>query len=99
MLMVPDHLVDDEPQELLAKVRIELSIRRQRAQPGDLAVFARRVGSGQGMFRLVGADRLGDAEAFRQHVDQRGVDIVDAGAEAGQNGIGRGRSVGHRALR
>ena len=39
-----DDLVDDEAQELLAELRVEIGLRRERAQPGDLRRLARRVG-------------------------------------------------------
>lgn len=97
LLVVADHLVDNKPQELLAEIRVELRVRRQRAQAGDLAFFAGEVGRRQVPFRLIGANRFGDAEPFRQHVNQRGVDVVDAGAVAGQDGIGGGRGVAHRS--
>ncbi len=83
-----DHFLDDEAQELLGELGIELGICRQLPQPGDLPLLAARIGGGQAVLGLVGADRLGDAEALGEDVDQRGVDIVDAGAEAGEDGIG-----------
>ena len=88
--MVADHFVDDETQEFLAEVGIELRVLGQFAQPGDLALFPAGIGRGQGVGGLVGANRLGDAEAFGQHVDQRRIDIVDARAVAGKDGIGCG---------
>lgn len=91
--MVADHFIDHEADEFLAEFGIEIGLRRQLAQPGNLPRLAVRIGGGQGGARLVFAHSLGDAEAFGQHVDQRGVDIVDAAAEAGKLGIG-GR-IGH----
>ena len=88
--MMADYFLDDEAQELFAKIRVQLRLCRQLAQPGDLAFLARGVRWGQGMCGLIGAHRLGDAKPFGQHMDQRGIDIVDAGAIGGQSGIGSG---------
>jgi hypothetical protein len=41
--MVPDHLIDNEPQELLAEIRIKMGIFGQRPQTGNLRFFAGRV--------------------------------------------------------
>ena len=89
-LVVADHLVDDEAQELLAELRVEIGLFRQRPQPRDLSEFAIGIGGRQGCARLVLADRLRDPEPFGQHVDDRGVDIVDALAKRGQRRIGPG---------
>jgi len=86
--VVPDDLVDDEAQEFLAEIGIELRIFCQFAQSRDLAFLPPGIGRGKVHLRLVGADRLGDAEALRQDMDQRGIDVVDAGAVSGQDGIG-----------
>ncbi len=97
--MVADHFIDDEADELLAEVGIEVRLFRQLAQAHDLALLASRIGGGQVLFGLVGAHGLGDPEAFRQHVDEGGVDIVDARAETGENGVGCGSVLGHREVR
>ncbi len=94
-----DHFVDDEADELLAEVGIEVRVFRQLAQAHDLALFAPGIGGGKVLLGLVGADGLGDPEAFRQHVDESGVDIVDARTEAGENGVGCGSFLGHREVR
>ena len=99
--MVPDHFIDHEPDELLAKVGIELGFFCQLAQPGNLPLFAQWIAWWKRVFGLVGTHRLGNAEAFGEHVDQRGVDIVYRGAEAGERGIGVGVGLGicHRQSR
>ncbi len=86
--MVPDHFLNDEAQEFLAEIGVELRFAGQFAQTLDLAVLACGVGGGQGMLGLVRTHGLGDAKPLGQYVDQRGIDIVDAGAIAGQDGIG-----------
>ena len=46
LLVVADHLVDDEAQELLPEIGIELGIFGKAAQAGDLALLAARVAGG-----------------------------------------------------
>ena len=76
--MMADHFIDDEAQELLGEVGIELRVGGKLAQPRDLAFLAGRIGGGKVAPRLVFAHGLGDLEAFSQHEDEGGVDIVDA---------------------
>lgn len=83
-----NHLIDNEANEFFAEIGIELGGFGQCAQAGDLALLAPGIAGGQAFFRLVGPHRLGDAEAFGEHVDQRGVDIVNRGAEAAEDGVG-----------
>ena len=96
--MVANDLVDHEAQEFLAELRVQIGFGRQAAQAVYLFTLAGRIGGGQGGAGLVPADRLGDAEPFGQHVDQRGVDVVDALAIAGQHRVAVSRigRVGHR---
>ncbi len=82
--MVADHFVDDEAQELFGEFRVEVRFLGQLAQARNLLLLPSRIGRGQGVGRLVLADRLRDAEPLRQDVDQGGVDIVDAAAEGGE---------------
>ncbi len=86
--MVPDHLVDDEPQELFPEFRIELGLLGQRPQAGDLSFLALRIGGRHGFACFVSAHRLSDAEAFGEHVDKRGVDVVDALAVSREHWVG-----------
>ena len=104
--VMPDYLVDDEAQELLGELRVEIGFFGQCAQAGDLAFLAVGIGRGQRVFGFVAAHRLRRAKPLGEDVDERGVEIVDATAEAGQNRIekhgirpriGRGRIVGHCA--
>jgi hypothetical protein len=78
LLVVANHLIDDEAQEFFGKFRIEIGVLGQPAEARDLALLAARIGRGQLMLRLVRAHRLGHLESFGQHMDQRGIDIVDA---------------------
>ncbi len=97
--VVADHFVDHEADELLAEVRIEVRVLGQLAQAGYLAFLAAGVGGGQVGLRLVFAHGLGDPEPLCEHMDQRGVDVVDAGAEAGENRIDRRGVLSHRTAR
>ena len=90
--MMADHLVDDEAQELLGEVRIEMRVLGEPAETRDLLLLARGIGRGQPGLGLVAPDRLRHLEAFGEQEDERGVDIVDALAIAGQ------RLVGHASL-
>ena len=38
--MMPDHLVDDEPQELFRELRVQLRLFGQPPEPGDLRLLA-----------------------------------------------------------
>ena len=86
--MVADHFGDDEPQEFLAELRIELGVRRQLAEPGDLCLLAPWVRRRQPRLRLIAPNRLSDLESFRKQMDQRGIDIVDAAAISGESRVG-----------
>ena len=90
--MVPDHLVDDEAQKLLAEIGVQIRIARQPAQSRNLRFLAARVCRGQSGGRLVAAHSLRHLEAFGEHAHERCIDIVDALAEPVQC------FVGHRAL-
>ena len=93
--MMPDHLVDDEAQELFGEFGVEVGFLGQLAQARDLAFLATGVRRGERVFGLVAAHRLGGAKAFGKDVDQRGIEVIDGAAKAGQHGIGRGRLFGH----
>ena len=102
--MVADDFVDDEAEELLAELGVEVGACRQRPQPRDLGLLTPRVGGRERVVGLVKPHGLGDAEALRQHVDDRGVDVVDAAAVARQHRIAVAAclcevSVRHRGAR
>src|SRR5664280_562941 len=63
-LVVVDHLVDDEGEELLGEDRIQSGIARQALQPGDLLGLTLGVGGGHTQLRLEPAYCLGALEAF-----------------------------------
>ena len=76
---MPDDLIDDEPQELLAELGIEAGCVGQLTETGDLLGLAVRIGRGEPHLGLVLTDPFRDLEPFGQQVNERGVDVVDAG--------------------
>lgn len=82
-----DYLVDDEAQELFPELGVEVRIRRQFAQPLDLASFPIGIGRRERDLGLVLTHGLRDAEAFGQHVNERRIDIVDALAIGRENWV------------
>ena len=87
-LMVTDHLLDDEAEELLAEFRIEFGLFGECAQARDLALLPRGIGGRKRRAGLVPPHRLGDPEAFGEHVDERCIDVVDALAKACEHRVG-----------
>ena len=83
-LMVTDHFIDDEAQELLRKLRIESRISGELAESSDLSILATRIGGGQTGFRFVAPDGLRHLEPLGEHVDKRRIDIVDGRTETGE---------------
>lgn len=79
--MMPDHFIDHEAQELLGKVGIQISLCRQFAKARDLHFLTRRIGWRQRIFGFVPPNGLRHLEPLGEHVNQRGIDIVDALAE------------------
>lgn len=97
--VMADDFVNDEGQKFFGKVRIEMSIASKLAQAFDLPCFAGRVCRRKMGTGLELSDFLRAAEAFRKHVDQGSVDIVDAAAQAfefSQSGIGSAGCGRHR---
>ena len=97
--MMSDDLIDDEADELLAKIGVEIGLFGKLSEARDLAFLTRWVGRRKVLFSLVGPNGLGDPKAFRQDMDQRGVDVVDTRAETVERGIGGGCVLVHRAFR
>ena len=79
-VVVADHLIDDETQEFLAERWIKTGLVGERAQSCDLHRLTVRVGRSKTRGCLVFADPLGDLESFREHMNQRRIDVVDAGS-------------------
>src|SRR6056297_265848 len=66
VFVMSDHLVDDEAKELPGKCGVEVGPLREVFEPGDLGLFAGRIGRRQIMLGLERAHRLGVLEALRR---------------------------------
>ena len=86
--MVADHFVDHEIEEFLREIGVQPGVLRQAPQPCDLRLFARGIGRGQIVQRLILTDRLGAFEAFGKKVNEGGIEIVDAVSQPQQFRIG-----------
>jgi hypothetical protein len=89
--VLPNDFIDDKGQKLLGKVWVEFADRRETPQATHLLRFSAGIARGQPVLRLQFADSAGTTEPLRQHVDDRGIDIVDAVPQVSKfgNGIGR----------
>ncbi len=87
LAVMADNLVDHKAQELFAELWVKIRRFGQAAQTLYLSAFTIRVGGRQSVLRLVRADGLRNPEPFGQDMHQRGVDIVDALAVSGKNGV------------
>src|SRR5262245_17654549 len=76
--VMPDDLSNDEGEELLAKVRVELADSRELTQTAYLLGLSCGIARRKSVLGLQLADCAGAPEPFRQHVDDRGVDVIDA---------------------
>jgi hypothetical protein len=81
-----DDFADYEGEIFLSEFRIELGRLCQLAQARHLIGLAGRVGRRQAVLGFEGSHLLSAAEALGQHVDDGGVDIVDAAAQILQCG-------------
>ncbi len=85
-LVVVDDLGDHEGEPLLGELGVEVGLFGERPQSRHLHAFAVRVGCGHAGGRLQAPHLLGELEAFREQVDEGGVDVVDALPDAGEFG-------------
>jgi hypothetical protein len=86
-----DDFTNDKGEELLGKVWVEFAYGSEMPQTADLLGFSSAIARGQPVVGLQFADCPGTSEPLRQHVDDRGIDIVDAVPQVAKfgNGIGR----------
>jgi hypothetical protein len=89
--MLSNDFMNDKGQELLGKVRVKVADRREMPQAAHLLRFSAGIARGQLVPRLQCADSLGTSEPLRQHVDNRGIDIIDAVSKVSKFGSGIGR--------
>src|SRR3981189_2697079 len=76
--MMPNDLTNDKGKKLFSKLWIKFSRRRALAEPGGLPRLSAGVGRRHFVSCLQNSNLLGKPEALRQHVDDRGIYIVDA---------------------
>ncbi len=98
-LVMPDHLLDDEPEERLRERRVQFRLLRQPPEPRDLRLFPPRIGGRQPRLVLVPPHRLRHLEPLGEQVDQRRVDIVDAPAITAQHLVAHPTSSRTHAFR
>jgi hypothetical protein len=89
--VLPNDFTNDKGQEFLGKVWVEFADRREMPQTTELLGFPAGVARGQPVLRLQFTDSVGTPKSLGQHVDDRGIDIVDAVPQVSkfENGIGR----------
>src|SRR5882757_1777902 len=75
--MMPNDFTNDKGKKLFSKLGIKFSSRRKRAETGDLLRFSAGVRRRQVVSCLQNSNLLGTPEALCQHVDDRGIYIVD----------------------
>jgi hypothetical protein len=89
--VLPNDFMNDKGQELLGKVWVKFADLREMPQSTELLGFSSGIARGQSVLSLQFADSVGTSEPLRQHVGDRGIDIVDAVPQVAKfgNGIGR----------
>jgi hypothetical protein len=75
--MMPNDFTNDKGKKLFSKLGIKFSSRRKLAETGDLLRLSAGVRRRQVVSCLQNSNLLGTPEALRQHVDDRGIYIVD----------------------
>jgi hypothetical protein len=85
---MPNDFANDKGEEFLGKVWVEFADSAEMPQTADLCGFPSEIARGQSVPGLQFADSLGTAESLRQHVDDRGIDIIDAIAQVSKIGNG-----------
>jgi hypothetical protein len=81
---MPNDLVDDEGKERLGEFRVESRILSKSPKPRNLPGFALRVTRRESVFRLQLSNLLRALKSFRQQVNNRRVQVVDAAPELKQ---------------
>jgi hypothetical protein len=74
-------LLDHEPQKLLGKIRIKMSVIGERPKAIDLLFLALKIGWREAVRSLQLANFLGALEPFRQQIDQSRINVINAGAQ------------------
>jgi hypothetical protein len=89
--VLPNDFMNDKGQEVLGKVWVKFADLREMPQTTELLGFSVGIARGQSVPRLQFADSAGTPKPLRQHVNDRGIDIVDAVPQVAKfrSGIGR----------
>jgi len=74
---MPNDFANDKAKKLFRKLWIKFSSRRKLAETGDLLRLSPGVRRRQVVLSLQDSNLLGTPEALRQHVDDRGIYIID----------------------
>ena len=90
-----NHLGDNEVEPLLCEFGVEVRVFGERAQARDLAHLAVGVARGHAVLGLQFADLLRATKPLGEHVNERGVDVIDAAAQREQRSLWR--SIAHSA--
>src|SRR6516165_3701856 len=76
--VMADGLTNNKSKELLDKVRVKLADSRESTQTTYLLGFSSGIARRQSVLSLQFANYASAREPFRQHVNDRGVNVVDA---------------------
>jgi hypothetical protein len=90
---MPDDFANDKDNELLGTNWIEVTGSCEMPQTADLRGFPFLIAKGQSVPGLQFADRMGALEPLCQHMDDRGIDIVDAISRSRRFEMGSGAST------
>lgn len=92
LVVPPKHFVtlndfmNHKGQELLGNVWVKVADRRKVPQAAHLLGFSGGIARRQPVLHLQFADSLGTSKPLRQHVDNRGIDIIDAVSQVSKFG-------------
>jgi hypothetical protein len=75
--MMPNDFTNDKAKKIFRKLWIKFSSRRKLAETGDLLRLSPGVRRWQVVPSLQDSNLLGTPESLRQHVDDRGIYIID----------------------
>jgi hypothetical protein len=89
--VLANNFMNDKGQELFSKVWVKFAVRREMPQTTELIGFSAGIARGRSVLRLQFSHRAGTPKPLLQHVDDRGIDIVDAVPQVAKfgNGIAR----------
>src|SRR5437763_3645273 len=86
--VLPNNFMNDKGEELFGNGWVKFADRREMPQTTELLGFSAGIARGQSVLRLQFSHRAGTPKPLRQHVDDRGIDIVDAVPQVAKFGNG-----------